>query len=426
MNRWPIAVQIMLLVTLATLLASAAMVAITFGGPPPKPAPHRIEDLAQVLDGTELAAGAGRPLRRRIATSAPEPAGLDRSPGLEAALAARLATSPDSLAVFAEDAGPGRSAPASIFGEFVAARRLAPDRWLVIETAADPRIARWWVVTGLTVGAILGFILLVAGWLARRMARPIRTLAEAAQAASAGDPLDIATDRGSPEVRHAAAALADLHQRNLDHAKQRLTMLGAIAHDLGTPLTRLAFRAEKLPEDARRAAQDDIATMRRMIADSLTMARGWTDPFEPVDLAGMAHAIAGRERETGHDTLCMAHDAVILPGQRVPLQRMIQNLVDNALRYGGSAYIRIAREDGFAILTVSDDGPGFPETGREELLEPFIRGDVSRNPDLGGSGLGLAIAAQVAERHGGTIELGDGAKGGARVTVRLPLDGAGA
>ena len=102
------------------------------------------------------------------------------------------------------------------------------------------------------------------------------------------------------------------------------------------------------------------------------------------------------------------------------LKRGLRNLVTNALRYAGSAHLSILREDGHAVLRIDDDGPGIPEERLAEMLEPFTRGEASRNRETGGAGLGLTLARAVAEQHGGTLSLANRAEGGLRAEIRLP------
>jgi len=108
-------------------------------------------------------------------------------------------------------------------------------------------------------------------------------------------------------------------------------------------------------------------------------------------------------------------------GDRLALRRVVANLIDNALNYGGAAHLRIDTDAGFVTLLVDDDGPGIPPDQREQILEPFVRLEDSRNRRTGGAGLGLAVARSLVEAHEGTITIAAAAGGGARVIVRLPL-----
>ncbi len=419
MRRFPIAAQIMLLVTLATVLASAAMIALTFGGPPPHDAPVAMDRLAAalVVDRAEM-----RNVTIRLAETPPDRVdGLVRSQQLEGQLARLMGRDPDDLRGFAQWRTPPREG--NLFGLYVLALRL-PDGsgWRVLDSGPDRAAVHWYWVTGLTIALVLAIILLLAWLLARHIVEPIRRLEHAAAEARAGEPLDFTPPAGPPEVRQAALSLKDLHARTIEQGEERLTMMGAMAHDVGTPLARLAFRAEQLPDHARDAAGADILTIRRLLNDSLTLARGWSGAREPVDLADLCQMLVWRETDLGHPvSLDCAPQAVVI-GDSLSLERMLQNLVDNALRYGGNAHVSLSLDGQDAVIIVADDGPGFPHNmPLTDLLKPYVRGDSSRNADSGGSGLGLAIAARVVELHRGRIALANRPDGGAQVIIRLPL-----
>jgi len=419
LRRLPIAAQVIALVALAALLPAAAMVTIAFSRPPPRQAPARVEHVAQELAG-HVRPPAGTVISRHDSVPEP-PRGMIRSRPVEQALARASGTVPDNVRAFRE-AGPPPPRYGNLFGRYFVALRQGDGRWVALTTPRDAALDRWRWVTGTAVGAAMLVVLLLGLLLARRIVTPIRRLGRAAEQVRTGEPWTMPLPEGPPEVRQAVLSLIDLDERTRGYNAQRLTMLAAIAHDIGTPIARLAFRVEGLGLAARDAAMGDIETIRRLLADSLTLAREWNGQEEAVDFAALLSDLAGREAPLGReiDWRILAHPQ--LTGHRLSLQRMVQNLIDNALRYGTAARVVLAQEQGAAVLTVTDDGPGFPPgTATQDLLKPYVRGDASRNPASGGSGLGLAIVHQVVRRHGGTIELGQAPEGGAQVTVRLPL-----
>ena len=103
------------------------------------------------------------------------------------------------------------------------------------------------------------------------------------------------------------------------------------------------------------------------------------------------------------------------------IKRALRNLIENALKYGERARVRVRSEPGAAIVEVDDDGPGIPEDEIERMFEAFTRLEQSRSRDTGGSGLGLALARAIIESHGGTLMLANREEGGLRASIRLPV-----
>ena len=112
---------------------------------------------------------------------------------------------------------------------------------------------------------------------------------------------------------------------------------------------------------------------------------------------------------------------VVAPVHLTWLKRGLRNLITNALRYAGTARVTILREDGHAVLRVDDDGPGIPADRIQDMLEPFTRGEASRNRETGGAGLGLTLARAVAEQHGGALVLANRPEGGLRAEFRISV-----
>jgi signal transduction histidine kinase len=295
------------------------------------------------------------------------------------------------------------------------------DHWRIVHVDPAPVALHWWATVAVVTILVLGAIIGLAWRSARTITRPLDRLA-AHIAGEGGDMhIDAATD-GPPEIAVVAGTLAAFQRAQMDRVVERTRMLSAIAHDLGTPLTRLAFRLEALPEAQRDAAQADIAAMRRLIEDSLALDRSGSEPAERFDLAVLVSALAEESRSMGLPVTTVAlASAPIVASQRA-LGRLIQNLIDNALRYGQAARLQVACRAGEAVLTVCDQGPGFSAEMLIHGCRPFVRGEASRNRGTGGSGLGLAIAAAIARQHRGTLDLRNNEDGG-EVVLRLPLAG---
>lgn len=409
--------RIVLLVAACVLLAALVNFAITFNGPPPKPPPYRVEDVAVALAGGR-AAMPGPTLSITQGATPPAPRdGEYRNAAIEAELARRLDAPVDAVRAWARHGG-----RRDLRGSFTAALRTA-DGWRVATTRPEPRLSRWHLVT---IGAMTATLILLTliGWVvARAITRPLARLAESADSVSVsrhGAPADIS---GPPEIARVARALNAMRARLIDHVDQRTRMLAAITHDLGTPLTRLAFRIERLPAADRARAIADIEEMRAMIQSVLEFARGESRPHAALDLAPLLDALGEDMAATG---AAIERDiAAPLPvtGDPAALRRLFANLVDNALRYAGNAHIGAAIVDGRVRVTVADDGPGIPAALSASLFDPFVRAEPSRSRETGGIGLGLSIARNIAEAHDGEIRAENRDGGGASFIVLLPLAG---
>jgi len=411
-----IAGRIVLLVAACVLIATLVNFAITFNGPPPKPAPYRAEDVAAMLSGQRMGAP-GRTLTI-TQTAAPPLAGRGehRNNALESELAVRLAVPAKAVRAWTQP-GWGRR---ELRGSFTIGVE-HPHGWTVATTRPEPWFSRWHLVT-ISAMAITLALLTLIGWIvARAITRPLAQLAEAADAVSAsgrGTPVDIS---GPPEIARVAQALNAMRERLVDHVAQRTAMLAAITHDLGTPLTRLAFRVERLPATERARAIGDIEEMRDMIQSVLEFARGETRAHEPLDLAPLLDTLVADMATTNAPVERAIAASLPVSGEAAALRRLFANLIDNGLRYGGNARIAAAIADGQVRVIVDDDGPGIPPDLAGTVFDPFVRAEPSRSRETGGMGLGLAISRNIAEAHGGSIVATNRAEGGARFTVMLPL-----
>jgi len=438
---WPIFALVIVTLAVATL----AFFAITFNGPPPMDAPRGIGAIAEALrTGLQPQPSANRgpwrrppprrplgpgrpswqedrPLRLSVEPAAPAADGLVRDADAAAALAVRLDVSPARVVAFTER-GLHRPDPEAFFGDYAFGVK-AGGRWRVVRSPERPLVRRWHVIT---LGSMLLAILVLAwpAWaLARAISRPLRAVADAARQARAGAPLPPLPAGGSREVRDLSRAVGAMHARLAGHARGRTAMLAAIAHDLGTPLSRLAFRVEQLPEGARARAAADIEEMRGMIAAALRFARDELagPAADRIDLGSLIDSLADDMAETGAPVGVTPGGRVVVRGDAGALRRLFQNLVENAVRYGGEARIGWTVTGDSVAVTVDDRGPGVDPADAEQLWEPFVRGDPSRNRATGGTGLGLAIVRSIAARHGGEARLENRGEGGARATVVLPL-----
>jgi two-component system, OmpR family, sensor kinase len=421
---WPI----LALAIASVAVANIFLFAITFSGPPVHDAARGAETLAMALTSGKQP---GRPWTRarprlKIYDALQLPALVpDLKPDPEAArhVADALHVPAPDVHAWVDPHSP-RFGDA-FFGRFVFAWH-RPGGWRIVENPGPPVFTHWHMMTLL---AMLGAItaLAVPAWtLARTISRPLRRLAAAAEGAQVGAPLVGVPERGAREVRALAGAVTAMHARLGEEARARTRMLAAISHDLGTPLARLAFWVERLPDDARARALADIEEMRSMIGAVLSFTRdeAAAAPATRVDLASLLDSIAEDRQAVGEMVVVSPGPAAVLRGDPSALRRLFGNLVDNAVRYGKRADIGWTLGEGGAEVTIADHGPGIDPGDAERLFEPFVRGDPSRNRETGGTGLGLAIVRSIAVAHGGSVRLANREVDGAIATVRLPAEAA--
>jgi len=299
--------------------------------------------------------------------------------------------------------------------------------WLVVEgrPSAGMRVyLRRRTVLRLVGGLVLVLILLVA---VRQTTRPITRVAAGVRGFSAGGDTPDLPLEGPRDVRELAQAFNEMKGRIAGLMADRTRILAAIAHDLRTYLTRLRLRADYI-DDAHQQARAiaDLDEMALLIDDTLLFAAidgRHGGPREPIDLLASVVRLVALRREMGQAVTFAAAIDEALPvlAPRLALDRIFGNLVDNALRHGSAAEVRLDRIDGHVRLTVGDDGPGAPPDQLARLAEPFHRLDPSRDRGSGGAGLGLAIVRALAQQMGGTLKFGTSALGGLEVEVMLPL-----
>jgi signal transduction histidine kinase len=265
--------------------------------------------------------------------------------------------------------------------------------------------------------------LLLAAWIgARWLAEPIRRLVRGARALGddiEGPPLPV---DGTTECREASQVFNDMQARIRQQLADRDRFVAAVSHDLRTPLTRLRLRAESLEnEPLQRQFRQDIAEMEEMIRTTLDYLSGNAnaEAVVPLDVASLIDSMAEDLRDMGQHVEVQG-TAAPLPAQVSALKRCIANLVENAVRYGGSAEVSLRDAPGQLRIDVADRGPGLPEEELGKVLAPFYRVESSRNRNHGGVGLGLSIAHDIARRHGGQLLLRNREEGGLVASLVLP------
>jgi signal transduction histidine kinase len=277
-----------------------------------------------------------------------------------------------------------------------------------------------------TLGVITFLILFVSAWAVRWVTAPLSSIASAARAfgrPGGGEAADL-IENGPIEIAQAARALNEMRQRVRSLVDERTRMLVAVSHDLRTPLTRLRLRIERLRDHPVQAAMlEEIATINEMLSETLAYMRevGQTEAAAPTDLPSLLQTICAQFGDTGHDVVYRGPDRLVLSCRPHGLTRAVTNLVDNATKFGAAVEVGVTSRDGEVLIEVRDDGPGVPAAMLASVFEPFFKGDNARSQQgSGGFGLGLSIVREIAERHGGGVEIENRRPHGLTARLRLP------
>lgn len=269
-------------------------------------------------------------------------------------------------------------------------------------------------------------LLLACTWAAVRMAtRPLTQLAHAAESITpTAEGLQL-NEEGPTEVAQAAIAFNTMQARISRHLKERLHILASISHDLQTPITRMRLRAEALDEGEERSKLlKDLHEMEHLVREGVAYARsahGGAETPVRMHVGAFLESLVFDYQDVGKPVrLAESVDGAAMVRQQA-LRRVLGNLIDNAIKYGGGAEVGAWRSaQGALCIAVSDRGPGIPAAELEQVLQPFYRLEASRNRDTGGAGLGLAIAAQLTRAIGGELVLANREGGGLAATITLP------
>ncbi len=205
----------------------------------------------------------------------------------------------------------------------------------------------------------------------------------------------------------------------------RTKMLAAISHDLRTPITRMRLRSEFIEDDGhRRRMLGDLDQMRSMLESVLSFLRNdrKLEAMTLADIASTLQLVTDQFADMGHKVAYVGPDHAMATVRPDDLHRSVTNLVENAVKFGAEATIRLIMSPDTITIEVEDDGPGISDARKEVMLEPFVRGDDARNmDDASGFGLGLSIARTIAQAHGGKLSLHDRAPHGLIVRIQLPV-----
>jgi signal transduction histidine kinase len=386
-----------------------------------------------------------RPLRVQEEMRAPQLAGDRRRPEIEHALRQVLeAQGVDAARLFVAERDPARDPVIAAWIArrgfvrppgaprpqlIVAAIGRADGTWLTARLLA-PRNERA-MLTTLVIQTLFIYLVLVGAvaLILRRIARPLKALTAQVEAfARSRAPAGQLAPEGPDDIRRLIVAHNAMERRVGALLDEKDVMLGAIGHDLKTPLAALRVRIEAVEDDTERGRMAaGIEDINRSLDDILSLARVGrpSDPLEATELGALVADVVGEYEDMGEDVVLGEAERLVMPLRATWLRRALRNLVSNALRYGSRARVSLRREGGEAVLVVEDDGPGIPDHEIARMMEPFTRLEASRNSATGGTGLGLTLARAIADQHGGSLHLANRQEGGETTgltaTLRLPL-----
>ena len=269
-------------------------------------------------------------------------------------------------------------------------------------------------------------LMIACTWLAVRIAiRPLTRLANAVETLDPNAHAVHLDEQGPNEVVYAARAFNSMQARIAAYLKERMQLLAAISHDLQTPITRMKLRAELMDDcTEKEKLWNDLGEMEHLVREGVAYARsihGSTEESRRTDLDSFLDSLVFDYQDMGKDVQLAGKSEAVIDTRPHALRRVLVNLTDNALKFAGSAELRVERQKAGLSLKVLDRGPGIAEAELTQVMEPFYRVENSRNRSTGGTGLGLAIAQQLAMALGGSLTLSNRDGGGLCAELKLPL-----
>ncbi len=299
-------------------------------------------------------------------------------------------------------------------------------------TASDPLT----VIAAVSVTSVAGSLRIVEVALLLGVGRallPVATLRRGAEEITGtGQSSRLPLPDAQDEIHRLGVTLNHMLDRLEEAARRQRGFVADAAHELRSPLASMRTQLEVATQHPERAnwrrlsegALADTLRLGRMVEDLLALARLDERPAAirsgGLDLGEVAREVADRLSDGDVKVSLQLDGGAWVRGDRAALGRVVQNLLDNAVRHASSRVeVSVGSEGPLAVLAVADDGPGIPAADRERVFERFTRLDDARSREHGGAGLGLAIAREIVRAHGGELTAEDGAPG-ARLVLRLP------
>ncbi len=307
----------------------------------------------------------------------------------------------------------------------MASLSLPNQNWLNFIVPLQSPKPFWSFRFGLSMLVMLSAVVIFSAIIVHQLTRPLAQFARASQRLGTNIKAPPLPERGPVEIRLATQAFNQMQSRIRRFIEDRTQMIAAISHDLGTPIARMRLRAEFVDdEEQQQKMLADLDDMEKMVFSALSFARDDSarEPVAKVDFRTLLHRVCDDIGDSGFE-VSLSLDGVAIPYncRPVALRRALNNLVENAAKYGLEAHVSLIEQPGAILIRIDDNGPGIPEDRREDVFKPFFRLESSRNRETGGTGLGMTVARTIIRAHGGDIKLSNREQGGLRMEVSLPL-----
>ena len=282
-------------------------------------------------------------------------------------------------------------------------------------SSSSARIFGLWITVPAFIMIIISLIFL------KNQTRPITALAKAAEKFGRGEEIEEFKPSGASEIRQAGFEFDRMRKRILRHLNQRSEMLSGISHDLRTPLTRMKLQTAFIKEkDISIKFSEDINEMEKMLNEYLQFtSSSYIEKDELFDLSELIEQII--EKYNNKNLSKSLITKVYLNGRKNLIKRCINNLIDNALKYGNKVNFELSKKTNNIFIKIEDDGPGISEAEYENVFKPFYKIDKGRADAKSSVGLGLSIASDIIRSHGGNIKLEKSKLGGLEVRIFLPV-----
>ncbi len=282
-------------------------------------------------------------------------------------------------------------------------------------TSSSARIFGLWITVPALIMVIISLIFL------KNQTRPITALAKAAEKFGKGEDVEEFKPSGAAEIRQAGFEFDKMRKRILRHLNQRSEMLSGISHDLRTPLTRMKLQTAFIKDkDISKKLTDDINEMEKMLNEYLQFtSSSYLEKDELFSLSDLIEEIIKKYNNENISKIIPAR--IYFTGRKNLIKRSINNLIDNALKYGNKVNVELSKSNTNIFIKVEDDGPGIPEAEYENVFKPFYKMDKGRAEAKSSVGLGLSIASDIVRSHGGNIKLKKSNLNGLEVRIFLPV-----